>query len=143
MNQDLLTLLYRSLDEDLAPAERKALEEALAASQDLRLERERLLAVRAAVSGSAADSFKPFFAERVMRRLSGDRLAAGAGQFWPGWRPVFTRVALAGVVTAVALVLVNLAQTDRVSVTAALGLPEVSLDQMAKPPVESMLEELS
>lgn len=146
MKQDLLTLLCRSLDEDLAPGERKVLEEALAASQDLRLERERLLAMRAAVSRSAADSFEPFFAERLMRRLSGDRCRAGAARFWLGWLPVFRRVAIVGAVAAVTLVLVNFVRTNSVSATSAMGLPEVSevsLDEMIKPPVESMLEDLS
>jgi hypothetical protein len=146
MRPDLLALLYRSMDEDLAPTERKALDEALAASGDLKLERDRLIAMRGMVSRSSADSFGPFFAERVMSRLAGERRRAGTGQFWLGWLPVFRRVAIAGAVAAVALVLINFARTDSVSATAAMGLPaasEVSLEEIAKPPVESMLEDLS
>lgn len=143
MKKDLLALLYRSLDEDLPPSDRKALEEALAASEELRRERERLLAVRAAVSRNTADSFKPFFAERVMRRLAETRQGAKAAQFWQGWVPVFRRVALAGVVAAIALAVANFMQTDGVSVKAAMGLPDVSLEQLTESPVESILEELS
>ena len=143
MKQDLEALLYRSLDDDLAPRERRLLEEGLARSEDLRQERDRLIALRGAVSRGAVDSFGPFFVERLMRRLADTRERARAGQFWLGWVPALRRVAIAGAIATVALVAVNMAQTDRVSATAALGLPDYTVEQITKPAVESMLEELS
>jgi anti-sigma factor RsiW len=139
----LMALLYRSLDEDLSAEERSLLEQALAASKGLRREKERLVALRAAISGGAVDSFGPFFVERVMRRIADTRVGMKAGRFWLGWVPALRRVAVAGAIATVALVTFNMAQIDRVSATAALGLPDYSVEQMTQPGVESFLEELS
>jgi hypothetical protein len=65
MNDKTLDLLYRSLDEELAPAERRRLDEALQQSESLREERSRSLAVRKSLSAGAAEAFKPFFVERL------------------------------------------------------------------------------
>ena len=145
--RDLKALLYRSLDQDLSrelsAEERRLLQGALAASDELRRERDGLVALRAAISRGAVDSFGPFFVERVMRRLADTRVGVKAGQFWLGWVPALRRVAIAGAVATIALVTFNMAQIDRVSATAALGLPDYSVEQMTQPAVESMLEELS
>jgi anti-sigma factor RsiW len=138
-----LELLCRSFDEVLAPSERRVLEDALAASEELRQERARLIATRRSISEGGADSFRPFFAERVMRRLAEVRAAEERQRPWLGWLPVFRWVAVAGVVAALALIVTNFMRADSVSATAALGLPDVSLEKILEPPVDSMLEELS
>ena len=55
MNEEHKELLYRSFDALLSDAEQQELERALAASEELRAEKEALVAMRAALSDSAAD----------------------------------------------------------------------------------------
>lgn len=69
MSDNVMALLIRSFDEELRPADRARLEDLLAASEDLRREQERVRRMRRLVSGSAAESFRPRFADRVMARL--------------------------------------------------------------------------
>ncbi|RMF56566.1 MAG: hypothetical protein D6743_20090, partial [Calditrichaeota bacterium] len=75
MKERLLNLLIRSFDEELTEAERRELQNALAADAELREQKRQLQEVRHLVRESAVRSFKPFFAARVMRRV-----AAGPSQ---------------------------------------------------------------
>jgi anti-sigma factor RsiW len=141
MNEKILELLYRSLDGQLTPDERKILRDALAGSEELRQERGRIMAVRKMVSASGAESFRPFFAERVMRQVKSLGEGEAGGWTLQEWLSrVFRRVVIAGTVVAVCLVVVNLVQTEDVSVAAAFGMPEVSIEEMLELPVDSILE---
>lgn len=69
MTKRALKLVLRSLDSDPGTAEGRRLQAALAASEELRDRRDRLLELRRAVADGAARSFRPGFAERVASRL--------------------------------------------------------------------------
>jgi len=144
MNDRILELLYRSFDEDLAGDEQRELREALARSEALRREKGRIEAMRNMVSAGGVDTFKPFFAERVMRRLR--EMKAGRNGVWTlqDWLSrLFRRVALAGAAVAAGLVIFNLLQADGISVAAAFGISEVPIEEILEIPVESMLEDVS
>jgi hypothetical protein len=144
MNERILELLYRSYDDDLTAEEQRELRDALAASGALRLEKDRVEALRRMVSESGVVGFTPFFAERVMRRLAG--LGEGRNGMWTlqEWLSrVFRRVAIAGAVLAAGLLILNLVQADGVSLAAVFGISEVSIDEILDLPVESILEDLS
>ena len=64
-----LKLIYRSFDDDLTEKEQEQLTEALEKSEMLQQIKEETSALRQDVSNSAAQSFEPFFAERVMNRI--------------------------------------------------------------------------
>jgi hypothetical protein len=141
MNERILDLLYRSFDGELSPEEQMELRDALAASEDLRLEREKIEAVRRMVSASGRDTFKPFFAERVMSRI-GD-LRASSNGMWTlqEWLTrVFRRVAFAGAAVAVGLLIFNFVQTQGVSLAAAFGIAEAPIEEVLELPVGSILE---
>jgi anti-sigma factor RsiW len=140
MNDKTLDLLYRSLDEELAPAERRRLDEALQQSESLREERSRSLAVRKSLSAGAAEAFKPFFVERVMNRLSRE---GRPETFLESLSYVFRRVVFAGAAAVIALAVFNIASSDTVSATAALGLPEITIDDVMETPFESVMEAFS
>lgn len=144
MNEKTLGLLYRSFDGGLSAKEEVELREALAASQDLRNEKARIETMRQAVAASGADGFRPFFAERVMRRVT--ELHEGRNGIWTlqEWLSrVFRRVAVVGAAVAAGLLLFNLVQADSISVAAAFGFSEVPIEEMLEVPVESLLEDLS
>jgi anti-sigma factor RsiW len=140
MNDKTLDLLYRSLDEELAPAERRRLDEALQQSESLREERSRILAVRKSLSAGAAEAFKPFFVERLMNRLSRE---GRPETFLESLSYVFRRVVFAGAAAVIALAVFNIASSDTVSATAALGVPEITIDDVMETPFESVMEAFS
>jgi hypothetical protein len=144
MNDEMLELLYRSFDEELTAEQSKVLEDALAVSEDLRKEKSRIAAMRKMVAESGMDSFRPFFAERVMRRI--EDLRGGESSLWTlqEWLPrVFRRVAVVGVAVAGFLAIFNLAQSEGISVAAAFGMSEGSIEEILELPVESILEGIS
>jgi anti-sigma factor RsiW len=144
MEERILELLHRSFDGELGPAERKELESALARSAELRRERDELLAVRGAVKSSAADSFSPFFAERVIRAVREEREGEAEGaRFFESLLGTFRRVALVAAAIAAFLLVYNMNQGGSVSVAAAFGAEEsTSVEQVLTAPVKEMLEEL-
>ena len=143
MDEKFLELLYRSFDEELAPQEAKDLREALAASEALRREKRRIEAMRRMVSASGRDTFKPFFAERVMRRLVELREGRNGATLGEWLARVFPRVALAGAAVAAGLVIFNLIKADGISLAGAFGISEVPIEEILELPVESILEGLS
>lgn len=143
MEERILELLYRSFDGELSPDERAELESALAGSPELRREQDELLATRRAVKASAAESFGPFFAERVMRSIREEREEEAEGaRFLESLQYVFRRVALVAAALVAFLLIYNMNQGG-VSVAAAFGTEEtVTIEEVLTAPVEEMLEEL-
>ena len=142
MNHEILELLYRSFDERLTEEERKRLDQALAASDELRAERERIAAMREAISSTAASSFGPLFAERVMDRIrEGDEPEAALEPFfdslWRFFKPL-AGVAAAAVITIMTL---NLRDSGALSLSAAFAVHRESIDSLLETPLESILEE--
>ncbi len=144
MDERILELLYRSFDAELGPEETAELESALAGSPELRRERDSLLAVRDAVESSAARSFGPFFAERVMRAIRSERERQAEGaRFSESLVSAFRRVALVGAAVAAFLFIYNMKQGGSVSVTAAFGASGgATIEEVLTAPVEETLEEL-
>ena len=140
MNKRMLDLMVKSLDGELTAVERSDLNAALAESAELREELARLVAVRRAVAASGRTSFGPFFAERVMHRIRTEGRATGEESLLGALFGVFRPVALAAAAVVVGLVIYNSAKTDSVSVAGALGVPQVTLEEIMEPPVETVLE---
>lgn len=146
MNERMLRLLYRSLDGELNADERKMLEDALASSEELRRERNDIMAIREGISTGGPTSFSPFFAERLMKRvaaLTEVEVENGSPALQEWLFGAFKRVAIAAAAVAIGLVVFNLARTEDISFAAALGMSEVSLEEMLELPVDSILEGLS
>ncbi|MGD9401865.1 MAG: hypothetical protein PVF95_06325 [bacterium] len=144
MEERILELLYRSFDGELGPGEKAELDSAIAASPELRRERDELLAMRGAIGSSAAESFGPFFAERVVRSIAEERREEGEGAgFFESLQYAFRRVALVAAAVAALLLIYNLNQGSGVSVAAAFGAKEIAgIEDVLTAPVEEMLEEL-
>lgn len=130
MDQKVLELLYRSFDAQLTPAEQQQLDEALARSQPLREEKEKIAAMRQAVAGSAVQSFEPFFAERVMQRIQGrgKSMAAAGEEFMSSLVWSFRRIALAGVIALLLLLAGNIIQKGDISLNSVLAMPQLTIE---------------
>ena len=144
MNDRILELLYRSFDEGLTGDEDRELRAALAASEYLRRERGRIEAMRKTISASGTDAFKPFFAERVMRKIAEIKESRNGIWTLQDWLSrLFRRVAIVGAGVAAGLVIFNLVQADAVSLAAAFGIVEVPIEEILELPMESILEDVS
>lgn len=71
-NERQLAWLYRSFDEGLSPEEQQQLEAALAASESLRAEQQRLQLLRQSLSSLQPEASEAF-TDAVMARLNADR----------------------------------------------------------------------
>jgi anti-sigma factor RsiW len=143
MNKKASELLYRSFDGELSKQERRQLKDALADSPELREERERIAAMRDSIASSAARSFRPFFAERVMHRITSlGKARNGAQQFLESLQFVFRRVAVVGATAILVLVAYNFIRSGEISVAGAFGLPQGTLEEILESPFNATLEEL-
>lgn len=135
MNKKILKLLYRSFDGDLDEQERNELEEALKKSEELRREKEKILAQRQAITESAAQSFKPFFAERVMSRIDALNKKAGMEPFYETLRAVFRPFAIAGAAALVVLILYNLGIGDILSSDEVFYVSDSAIEEILQIPL--------
>ena len=144
MEERMRELLYRSLDGELSPGEREDLDAALAGSAELRREQEELVAMRGLVKRSAAQSFGPFFAERVVNTIRSEREEEASGaRFFDSLLYAFRRVALVGAAIAVFLLIYNFNQGGSLSVASALGTDEdAGIEEVLTAPVTETLEGL-
>jgi len=132
-DRKVLKLLYRSLDGDLKDKDQKNLDEALKKSEELRKEKDRVLAQRQAVADSVDQSFGPFFAERVMNRIEGlGQKKNGLEVFYESFMAAFRKVAIVSAAVLVLLVSYNLVKSDIV--------PEDELFFVADTTMEEILD---
>jgi anti-sigma factor RsiW len=141
MNKRIRKLLYKSFDHELSLEEQQSLDEALAASRELREEKARIESMRDTVSAAAADSFGASFAERVMQRIETEKRNASRSEiFFESLVRVFRPVAAAAMIVLIAMAVYNMSVNDSVSLTGALGQPDVTLDQVLDPATALAME---
>jgi hypothetical protein len=149
IDKRILELLYRSFDDDLSGAELAELEAALAVSEDLIKQKKQIASMRKEVSASGAAGFGYMFAERVMRRIEAERSGSAgverriAPTLFDSLLRAFRPVAIAGVAAVLALMVYNIVDNKDLSFSAALGVPEATLEEALESPLASVLEELS
>ena len=135
-NKKILELLYRSFDDNLEEKEQEQLAEALENSKELRKEKELIAAQRQFISDSAAQSFKPFFADRVMNRIK--RISEKKNTletFYDTFKAVFQRFAIAGAVIMLALIIYNLGIGDSLSVEEIFYASDFTFEEILQLPL--------
>ena len=141
MNDKNLKLLYRYFDEKLTPAEQKQLEEALQHSKELQKEKNRLSSLRKLVATNSQQTFKPFFADRVMRRISQSSEKENRQEmFFDSLLSIFRPIAIGATVVLILIMSYNIIKTDQVSLAGALATPEVTLEEAIDPTLLIALE---
>jgi hypothetical protein len=138
MNKKIIELLYRSFDDELSQTERKQLDEALLKSKDLREEKSRITQMRTAISNSGQLSFKPFFAEKVIRRIREAQQVQES--FFDSLIYVFRPVVIAVTILLLALMSFNLFNSNHKTVATAFGEPEITLEHALDPTVSLVME---
>jgi hypothetical protein len=131
MDKKILELLYKSCDEELNEKDKRKLKEALAQSEELRREKDRILAQRRAIADSQKPSFKPDFRERVMRRIeSMGEKKNGFETFYEALLAMFRGFALAGAALLIILLLINLHTGDALSTDDIFYASDIVLEKI-------------
>jgi len=114
MNDKMVKLLYRSLDNPLGEKKQRTLSEALQNSKELRKEKERILAQRRSITEAAPSSFGPYFAEKVMEKIESlhTKKKNGLELFYETFKTMFQRVAIVSALILLLLVSYNLIKKD-------------------------------
>lgn len=136
MDKKIEKLLYRSFDDELNPNEREKLEQALKRSEELRKEKERILAQRQALAAGTASSFEPFFAERVMNKIaSPDKKKNGLESFYETLLFMFRRLAIIGAAIGILLLIYNLRTGDILSTDDILYASDFTFEKILNLPL--------
>jgi hypothetical protein len=131
-----LKLIYRSFDDDLTEKEQEQLAEALEKSEMLQQIKEEISALRKDISNSAAQSFKPFFAERVMSRIdSANKEEYSPDIFYRSLWAVFRPLAIACTVIVIALLSYNLVKGKIISTDEIFYISETAVEEILQLPL--------
>ena len=136
MDNKILKLLYRSFDDELNPEEKERLDRALKESEELRKEKEQILAQRQTLAASSAPSFKPFFPERVMSRIESLRTKKnGFESFYETLLLMFRRFAMVGAAILLILLIYNLQSDDILSTQEILYASDFTFEEILNLPL--------
>jgi hypothetical protein len=138
MNKKILELLYRSFDDELTQAEQQRLDQALSELKELREEKSRIAQMRTVISDSGRESFKPFFAEKLIRRIREAKQAQES--FFDSLIYVFRPVVIAATILLIVLMSYNLFKSDHKSVASAFAEPEITLEHALDPTISLVME---
>lgn len=131
MKEKLLKLLYKSFEVKLTGEEQRHLENALESFQFLQEEKRNIEQLRHTISNSGKNSFSPFFAEKIMQRIENPIEAnSPIDDFLTSLLWSFRRVAIAGGVVVLLLLINNFITNDSVSVDAALSYKQMSIEDV-------------
>jgi len=136
MDNKILKLLYRSFDDELNPEEKERLDRALKETEELRKEREQILAQRQALAESSAPSFKPFFPERVINRIESlGKKKNGFESFYETLLLMFRRFAIVGAAILLILLIYNLQTSDILSTQEILYASDFTFEEILNLPL--------
>ena len=134
MNKNILKLLYRSFDSKLNKKEQNQLNIALKRSAQLRREKELITTQRKALSATGEQSFKPFFAERVIKQITSQK-ENGLEAFYEAIKHVFRRFAVVGALVMLILVTYNLSIGDNFSQEEAFYASDLTYEELQQLPL--------
>lgn len=140
MKDSIQELLVRSLLNELTEQETETVKRALQQDPPLRRQYAELKQTRHWLRQEAPE-FRPFFAERVVNRLKRES-ARVTEDFLSAFSYMFRRVAVAGAVLGLILLVVNLSHPGSVFPVQDYVVTQLSLDEVAYPGFSTSLEEL-
>ncbi|MBN2411464.1 hypothetical protein JXQ31_07210 [candidate division KSB1 bacterium] len=143
MNKKILDLLYRSFENTLTPRQRELLDSTLERSEELRQEQARTTAARQIITENSRVSFKPFFTERVMRRIQDlQKKLDPAFTFFESFVYMFRRVAFVGVIAVIVLFSVQLFYKDNETSEINETISKMTLDDVLSSAFSPSLEDI-
>jgi hypothetical protein len=141
MDKKLKDLLYRSFDSELSPEEKRILEQALTQSDELRREKEIIASLRSDIQSCKETSFNPNFVDRVMEKIHSKEQRDESEQLFDSLFVYFRPVAIAASILIIIIAGYNISTTGSFSLEGALGVPEVSVDDVYDPTLALVSEE--
>jgi len=141
MDEKIKELLYRSFDETLSPEDDKSLEQALANSIELMLEKENITRLRDQISESQTKHFKPFFADRVLNQIQTSTANQNEETLFDSLFILFRPVAIAATALIIIVAGYNIVSTGQFSLEGAMGMPQVTLDDVYDTSLAVVMEE--
>lgn len=142
MNRKLSKLLFESFDRELNVEEKKRLDKAL---EDplIRLEKKRIEKMRGVIAEAKTSTFKPFFAERVMRKVQKLNMPELSPEiFFRDLLSVFKKVAIAGLFICAILVSANFIAKDSSTIIQDVQRAEVTIDEAIIPSFTMTVEDI-
>jgi hypothetical protein len=134
MNKKLFNLLYKSFDGTLTAKEKEMLNKGLSESAALRNQKEKIELIRERLAASKKDSFKPFFAERVMNNIQTNRKRQEQQKTgFDSLVALFRPIAFATTMILIILLSYNMKKTQNYTLAGALGQEQVTLEQVMDP----------
>ena len=141
MDKKILDLLYKSLDHTLSTTEQGKLDQALKTLKDAQLEKKQLLKLRQGIADSKVKSFKPFFADKVMRNISSiNNESSMQEDFFNSLFNAFRPIAITATIILIVMMSYNIIRSDNMSLANALAEPEISLEYVFDPVMPLTLE---
>ncbi len=125
-----LMLLYRSFDESLDEKRKHRLEKALEKSSELRKEESYIKSQRNLISNSHSSSFQPSFTEKVIEQINAIESKSNGLDlqlFYDSLVSVFRKVAIAGAIGSIAILLLSPGFNDILRLEAIFGMPDFTL----------------
>ena len=130
-------LLLRSLNKKLSEGDRKKLDKYLETDPALRSEADELASIQKMMTSSEKSSFKPFFSDRVMKRMFPGTVYDGSEFLFKQLAHMFLRFAFAASVIAVLLGAYNVMSNKNISngdsiIENVFSLPDASLTSITQ-----------
>lgn len=141
MNKNILELLYRSFDDVLSSKEQQRLEKSLVNSKKLQEEKKQITTMRDAISSDATQAFGPFFAEKVMQRITSLQDEKKSQElFFESLFSAFRPAVAIATAVLIALMSYNIVKSDHFSLANAFAEPEISFEQVFEPALPLITE---
>lgn len=130
MDKRILKLLYRSFDDPLSPDEQEQLNAALESSEELKNEKEQIMAARKVFQKSWKPKFEPFFADRVMAQIRNSKTVTTetVDEFVSALVLSFRKIAIAGTIAAILLLTNNFIAAGGISLDKSIALQQISIE---------------
>lgn len=130
-------LLLRSLNKKLSEKDQKKLDEYLEADPALRSEAEQLASIQNLMTASVPSSFRPYFSDRVMKRMFSNVVFDSGEYFIKQLTHMFLRFAFVASVVAVLLGAYNVMSNKEISngdsiIENVFSLPDASLTSITQ-----------
>lgn len=140
MNQKILDLLYKSFEVPLTTREQHQLEKALRDSERLRDEKEKIAKLRKSIAADTIDSFKPFFADRVLQRIRAQGEENEYELFLDSLIHFFRPIAIAALVLVIILTGYNMVNNNPDTDENGLAVSEISVEDAFDPMMDYIQE---
>ncbi|OGF97812.1 MAG: hypothetical protein A2Z06_04370 [Candidatus Glassbacteria bacterium RBG_16_58_8] len=113
----------------------ESVNKALSDSQELRAEKDRLIAMRNTLAAGSPGTFGARFAERVIERIHAlDDLESSREFFFQSLYRLFRPIACAAATAALAIMTLNMLERGEVSLAAAFALPQEEIGTILEEP---------